>query len=112
LVVRQKHWQSQWHPAPPAQDAAAARVVPNHVLAQQGAAGGAPAGPVAVAQAVDYGPELVDLIQRTISPANWDINGGNGAIVYFAPLRVLDVRAPSSVQGQIGGVLGPLRVGP
>ncbi len=30
---------------------------------------------------------LVDLIQRTISPSSWDVNGGNGSVRYFAPSR-------------------------
>jgi hypothetical protein len=57
----------------------------------------------------DYGPELARLIQRTISPATWNVNGGQGAVVYYAPLRVLVVRAPADVHDQIGGVLGAAR---
>ena len=90
-----------------------------HVLAQQvappgGAAPGAqPAGPLAGAgPTFDYGPDLVDLIQRTISPATWDINGGNSSIVYFSPLRVIVVTAPGTVHGQVGDVLGQLRAAP
>jgi hypothetical protein len=91
------------------------------VLAQQGAGlGGAavaqgaqpPVPQGGAAQIIDYGPELVDLIQRTISPATWDINGGNGAVVYFAPLRVIVVSAPGSVHDQVGDVLGQLRAAP
>jgi hypothetical protein len=89
------------------------------VLAQQlpvpgGAApglGGQPGG-AGAAGIVDYGPDLVDVIQRTISPGTWDINGGNGAIVYFSPLRVLVVSAPGTVHDQIGDVLGQLRAAP
>jgi hypothetical protein len=91
----------------------------SRVLAQQVApAGGAQAGAAAVGQgaavavaptgatrATDFGPELVELIEATISPATWKINGGNGAIVYFAPLHVLVVSAPDEVHAQIGGVL-------
>lgn len=93
------------------------------VLAQQlagpGVAAPAPGGqpPVAGAGAgaggvIDYGPELVDLIQATISPSTWDINGGNGSIVYFAPLRVLVVSAPGEVHGDVADVLGQLRAAP
>ena len=57
----------------------------------------------------DYGPELVELIQRTISPATWDINGGNGAVVYYAPRRVLVVSAPTLVHERVGALLGELR---
>jgi hypothetical protein len=79
------------------------------------APGGQPAGAGAGAGAggiIDYGPELVELIQATISPSTWDINGGNGSIVYFAPLRVLVVSAPGEVHGQVGDVLGQLRAAP
>jgi hypothetical protein len=57
----------------------------------------------------DYGPDLVDLIERTINPAFWDTNGGPGSIVYYAPLKCLVVRATGEVHGKIGGVLGGLR---
>jgi hypothetical protein len=79
--------------------------------AQQAAAQPAAAQAVA-ATTIDYGPELVELIQATISPATWDINGGNGSVVYFAPLRVLVVSAPGTVHNRIGGVLGQLRAAP
>jgi hypothetical protein len=90
------------------------------VLAQQlpvpGGAAPAPGGQPAAAPGTpggfDYGPDLVDLIQRTISPGTWDINGGNGSIVYFSPLRVLVVSAPGTVHDQIGDVLGQLRAAP
>jgi hypothetical protein len=79
------------------------------------APGGKPAGAGARAGAggiIDYGPELVELIQATISPSTWDINGGNGSIVYFAPLRVIVVSAPSEVHGDVADVLGQLRAAP
>ncbi|HEY3394332.1 MAG TPA: hypothetical protein VGK58_16580 [Lacipirellulaceae bacterium] len=76
-------------------------------------AGGQPAGAGAGAGGViDYGPDLVELIQATISPSTWDINGGNGSIVYFAPLRVLVVSAPGEVHGDVADVLGQLRAAP
>ena len=56
----------------------------------------------------DYGPELVDLIQRTIVPDFWDVNGGPGTIVYYRPLMCLVVRATSDVHHRLGGVLGAL----
>jgi hypothetical protein len=70
--------------------------------------GGRPGAP----QSFDYGPELVDIIQTVISPKTWDINGGPGAVVYYAPLRVLVVSAPDDVHPQIGNVLGQMRAGP
>jgi hypothetical protein len=58
---------------------------------------------------LDYGRELVELIQRTISPDFWDVNGGPGTIVCYAPLRALVVRATAEVHDEVGGVLGDLR---
>lgn len=57
----------------------------------------------------DNGPALVALIQRTISPGAWDVNGGEGTIQYYRPLRVLVIRAPGGVHDNVGGVLGGLR---
>ena len=67
-----------------------------------GAFGGAAVGP-------DYGPDLVDLIQSTIRPSFWDVNGGPGTIVYYRPLRVLVISATSEVHGRVGGLVGGLR---
>jgi hypothetical protein len=58
--------------------------------------------------AFDYGPALVDLIQRTIVPDFWDVNGGKGTIVYYRPLLCLVVRATSEVHHRIGGTLDAL----
>jgi hypothetical protein len=90
------------------------------VLAQQIAPPGGAAGQGAGALAprpsatgtTDYGPELVEIIEQTISPATWNVNGGNGAVVYFAPLRVLVISAPESVHEQVGPVVGQLRANP
>ncbi len=65
--------------------------------------------PRAGANVPDYGPQLVALIQRTITPQFWDVNGGPGVIVYYAPLRLLVVRATSQVHGQIRDLNGMLR---
>ncbi|MEX1224694.1 MAG: hypothetical protein WEA31_09125, partial [Pirellulales bacterium] len=43
-------------------------------------------------QANDEGAELVELIEKTISPESWDVNGGSGTIVYWGNLKVLVVR--------------------
>jgi hypothetical protein len=56
----------------------------------------------------DYGPLLVALIERTIAPEFWDVNGGPGTIVYYRPLRVLVVHATIDVHHRIGGVIGKL----
>jgi hypothetical protein len=59
------------------------------------------------------GRELVDLIERTINPDFWDVVGGPGTIMYYAPLQCLVVRATSEVHGRVGGLVGDLRkVGP
>ncbi|MEE8450485.1 MAG: hypothetical protein V3R99_01185 [Thermoguttaceae bacterium] len=53
----------------------------------------------------DYGEDLIELIQMTISPKTWDINGGPGAIYYWRPGRALVVTAPGEIHDQIGDVL-------
>ena len=56
----------------------------------------------------DYGEDLVELIQKTISPKTWDVNGGPGAIYYWRPGRALVVSAPGEIHDQIGDVLEQL----
>ena len=63
------------------------------------------AGPADTAQA----RRLIDLIQTTIAPETWDVNGGKGSIRYHSPLQVLVVRQTGEVHHQLGGVLGQLR---
>jgi hypothetical protein len=58
----------------------------------------------------DMGPDLVALIEATISPATWNINGGPGAIVYYTPLHVLVVAAPQNVHEEIAGVIRQLNL--
>lgn len=53
--------------------------------------------------------QLIELIQRTISPDSWDVVGGPGTIFYYPQLQVLVVRATSEIHGQVGGVVGALR---
>ena len=57
----------------------------------------------------DNGRALVELIERTINPAFWDVVGGPGTIVYYAPLQCIVVRATSEIHGNVGGALGGLR---
>ena len=66
------------------------------------ARGGGPVGP-------DWGPDLVDLIERTINPAFWDVVGGPGSIYYYRPLNCLVIRATSEVHGNVGNLLGDVR---
>lgn len=76
---------------------------PGHVFE---AAGGAYGGGAVVG---DYGEELVDLIQRTIYPAEWDVAGGPCTIVYYRPLMCLVVTATGEVHGGVGGLLDGVR---
>jgi hypothetical protein len=75
---------------------------PADVFGQAAARGGGVGPP-------DYGPDLVDLIQRTIQPDFWDVNGGPGTIFYYRNLHCLVVRATSEVHHRLGGTLGALR---
>ena len=53
--------------------------------------------------------QLIDLITATIAPESWEVNGGNGRIMFFRPLNVLVIRNSSEVHEQIGGTLQQLR---
>jgi hypothetical protein len=57
----------------------------------------------------DRAAELIELIQTTIAPDTWDVNGGNGSIYYYRPLHALVVRQTGEVHHQIGGLLQALR---
>jgi hypothetical protein len=57
----------------------------------------------------DNAAQLIELIQKTIEPESWDVNGGNGAIFFYQPLNALVVRATSEVHFEIGGAMGALR---
>lgn len=63
----------------------------------------APGGRQAEAQ------KLIDLIQATVRPETWDVNGGRGSIVYFANGHGLVVLAPADVHDDLGGLLRQLR---
>jgi hypothetical protein len=119
--IERKHARAG-RPAKNQADAPADVIPETHVLGQQlGPGGGVPGqglggqpagGRPAAGQAFDYGPELADIIRSVISPSTWDINGGRGAVVYYAPLRVLVVSAPDEVHPQIGNLLGQMRAAP
>jgi hypothetical protein len=53
--------------------------------------------------------KLIDLIQATVRPETWDVNGGRGSIVYFANGHGLVVLAPEDVHDDLGGLLRQLR---
>lgn len=53
---------------------------------------------------------LINLIQNTIQPESWQVNGGLGTISFFGnPLYVLVIRNTGDVHHQIGGVLPGVR---
>ena len=53
--------------------------------------------------------QLIELIQKTISPDFWDVVGGPGTIFYYPQLQVLVVRATSEIHDDVGGLVGALR---
>lgn len=80
------------------------------LLAQQGnAAAGAGGLGGSNPGVIDRGWQLVDLIQRTIAPDTWDVNGGKGSAYYYRPLNVLVIRQTQAVHGEIGDVMQQLR---
>lgn len=52
---------------------------------------------------------LIDLIQSTVAPESWEINGGHGSIRYYAPLKVLVIRQTTETHYQLRGTLKQLR---
>ena len=85
------------------------------VLAQQGLAqngGGANAGFGGGQNGnnnnADAGQDLVDLIENTISPKQWDINGGNCTIYYWKQQHAIVVRATDDVHADISDALDQL----
>jgi len=53
--------------------------------------------------------KLIDLIQATVRPETWDVNGGRGSIVYFANGHALVVLASGDVHDELGGLIRQLR---
>ena len=86
---------------------------PAGVLAQQAPAGGAgmamPGGGGPNGPDADEGQNLVDLIQTTIAPETWDVNGGPGSIYYWRNQHVLVIRATDDVHGFVGDVIDQLQ---
>ena len=56
----------------------------------------------------DNGDQLVELIYKTIAPASWDVNGGNGSIYYWRSRQALIIRQRGDVHEDIGNVLRQL----
>lgn len=57
----------------------------------------------------DHGQELVNLIESTILPEFWQVNGGNGRIHYYQPLRILVVSGTSEMHDNLTDLLRRLR---
>jgi hypothetical protein len=74
-----------------------------------GPGGGAQPGGGWDAMTAQNAQQLIDLIQATIAPTSWDVNGGLGTIMYFAPKQVLVVRQTGDVHEQVGGAIRGLR---
>jgi len=80
------------------------------VLAQRANAFAAPGSFAAgLAGPVDNGDQLVELIQRTVAPASWDVNGGPGVAYYWRPGQALVIRQRSEAHEQLGGLLNQLQ---
>jgi hypothetical protein len=81
-------------------------------LAQVGPANpGAGIGPPAMmaSDPEDGGDQLVDLIQKTIAPASWDVNGGQGVIRLWRPGKALVIRQSTEVHEGLNGLVGQLQ---
>ncbi|REK12953.1 MAG: hypothetical protein DWQ37_10015 [Planctomycetota bacterium] len=89
--------------------AAGGNVNPNIFFQGGAAAGRAAAGGTLAAQTAANAEQLIELIQTTIAPASWQVNGGQGTIMYFAPKQVLVIRQTGGVHNQLGQALGGLR---
>lgn len=78
------------------------------VLAQQPPRPGMAAAGANPVAAPDAGQDLVELIQKTIAPASWDVNGGLGTIYYWPSNHALVVRQTGEVHHEVGQVLEQL----
>jgi hypothetical protein len=70
------------------------------------------------AQGVGGGPQdptsrnaaqLVGLIQDTIAPNSWDVRGGEGVIMFYAPGNGVVVRQTGAAHQGVGNVLQQMR---
>lgn len=70
--------------------------------------GGGAAGAQGNAALPDAGEDLVQLIQTTVAPKTWDVNGGVGTIYYWKQQRSIVARATQEVHHEISDVLEQL----
>jgi len=85
-------------------DAILAQQLPNmnQLFAQQNGRGNA-------AGTVDNSQQLIDVIQRCLSPNTWDVNGGQGVVRYYSPAQALVVRQTSEMHEQLQRIMPLLR---
>lgn len=85
-------------------DAILAQQLPNvnPLFGQQGGRGIA-------TRPVDNSQQLMDVITSCIAPTSWDVNGGQGAVRYYAPSQALVVRQTSEIHEQLLRILPKLR---
>lgn len=55
------------------------------------------------------GQDLVELIQTVVRPESWDVNGGEGSIFFYSPLKDLVIRQTGEVHGEISETVEALR---
>lgn len=53
--------------------------------------------------------ELIEMIQTTIAPESWAVNGGKGTMMFYAPQNALVIRQTAEAHEQIGATLRQLR---
>jgi hypothetical protein len=60
-------------------------------------------------QPFTHAPQLIDVIQGTIAPTSWNVNGGHGAAFYYHSVHALVIRQTEENHEKIGGLLEALR---
>ena len=58
----------------------------------------------------DYGPDLVDLIERTIAPGTWESQGGPGRIYYWRNGRALVISQTQQAHEGLADMLEQMHV--
>ncbi|MEX0703767.1 MAG: hypothetical protein WD069_16840 [Planctomycetales bacterium] len=53
--------------------------------------------------------DLIGLIETTVAPETWAINGGRGTITYWGPGMALVIRQTGEAHHQVGGTLQQMR---
>jgi len=78
---------------------------PGQILWQSGGSLSGNAGGSARGEASN----LIALIQSTVTPSVWDVNGGSATIQYYQRVHALVIRAPWTTHGQTGQLINGLR---